>query len=137
MTAMKRSGDCFLVSYRDPHLAETLEIYRRLPAWLRELDKDERTMTKYIIGTISELDMPMNASAKGAFALLAYFTGITDEDLQKERTEILTAQPEQIRALADYMQAVVDSANICVIGSESAIEENTELFTDIEPLVTV
>lgn len=137
MTAMKRSGDSFLVSYRDPHLAETLEVYRNLPAWLRELDKDERTMTKYIIGTISEMDMPMNASAKGAFALLAYFTGLTDEDLQKERTEILTAHPENIRALADYMQAVVESANICVIGSESAIEEHADLFTQIEPLVTV
>ena len=137
MTAMKRSGDSFLVSYRDPHLAETLDIYRALPAWLQELDMDERTMTKYIIGTISEMDTPMNASAKGAFALLAYFTGLTDEDLKKERTEILTVQPEQIRALAGYMQAVTDQANICVIGSESAVEANNTLFDTIEPLVTV
>ena len=137
MTAMKRSGDSFLVSYRDPHLAETLDVYRALPDWLRELDMDERTMTKYIIGTISEMDTPMNASAKGAFALLAYFTGLTDEDLKKERTEILTAQPEQIRELADYMQAVTGAANICVIGSESAVEANRELFASIEPLVTV
>lgn len=137
MSAMKRSGDSFLVSYRDPHLAETLEVYRALPSWLQGLDMDERTMTKYIIGTISEMDMPMNASAKGAFALLSWFTGLTDEDLQKERTEILTAQPENIRALAGYMQAVADSANICVIGSESAIEENADLFAKIEPLVMV
>ena len=137
MTGLRRSGDSFLVSYRDPHLAETLEVYRTLPDWLSELEMDERTMTKYIIGTISEMDQPMNASAKGAFALLAYYSGLTDEDLKKERTEILTAQPEQIRALAGHMRAVIDSANICVIGSESAIEGNTELFSEIEPLVTV
>ena len=135
MTAMKRSGDSYLVSYRDPHLKETLDVYRALPAWLRELDLDERTMTKYIIGTISEMDTPMNPSAKGAFALLAYFAGLTDEDLQKERTEVLTAQPEQIRALAAYMQAVVDEGNICVIGSESAVENTADLFDVIEPLV--
>ena len=137
MTGMKRSGDSFLVSYRDPHLTETLDVYRALPAWLRELEMDERTMTKYIIGTISELDVPLNASAKGAFALMSWFTGLTDEDLQKERTEILTAQPEQIRALADHMQAVVGHGNICVIGSESAIEGSADLFEKIEPLVTV
>ncbi len=135
MTAMKRSGDSYLVSYRDPHLKETLDVYRALPAWLQELDLDERTMTKYIIGTISEMDTPMNPSAKGAFALLAYFAGLTDEDLQKERTEVLTAQPEQIRALAAYMQAVVDEGNICVIGSESAVENTADLFDVIEPLV--
>ncbi|MCR4751924.1 MAG: insulinase family protein [Eubacterium sp.] len=135
MTAMKRSGDSYLVSYRDPHLKETLDVYRALPAWLQELDLDERTMTKYIIGTISEMDTPMNPSAKGAFALLAYFAGLTDEDLQKERTEVLTAQPEQIRALAAYMQAVIDEGNICVIGSESAVENTADLFDVIEPLV--
>ena len=135
MTAMKRSGDSYLVSYRDPHLKETLDVYRALPAWLQELDLDERTMTKYIIGTISEMDTPMNPSAKGAFALLAYFAGLTDEDLQKERTEVLAAQPEQIRALAAYMQAVIDEGNICVIGSESAVENTADLFDVIEPLV--
>ena len=91
-------------------------------------------MTKYIIGTISEMDVPMNASAKGAFALLSYFAGLTDEDLRRERTEVLTAQPEDIRALAAYVQAAVDTASICVVGSESAVDREAGLFASVEPL---
>ena len=137
LTAMKRSGDSYFVSYRDPHLKETLDIYRGLPDYLRRLSLDERTMTKYIIGTVSELDHPMNASAKGAFALVAWFLGITDEDLRRERKEILACGEAEIRALADTVQAVVDTAQICVIGSQSAIEEETELFDHTENLITV
>ena len=57
-------------------------------------------MTKYIIGTVSELDTPMNAAAKGALCLNAWYTGYTEEDFQREREEILDAGPEEIRRLA-------------------------------------
>ena len=137
MTGMKRSGDTYLVSYRDPHLKETLDIYRALPEYLRNLELDERTMTKYVIGAISETDHPMNASAKGSFALVAYLAGMTDEDIRKEREEILSADSDGIRALADYMQAVVDTGTVCVIGSETAVEENRSLFDTAEPLIMV
>ena len=135
MAAMKRSGDTCLVSYRDPHLKETLDVYRALPDYLESLELDERTMTKYIIGAISETDHPMNASAKGSFALMAYLAGLTDDDLRKEREEILGADPEGIRALAAYMRAVTGDGNICVIGSEKAVEENAALFDRTEALI--
>ena len=137
MTAMKRSGDGYLVSYRDPHLAQTLDVFRGLPAYLQAIELDDRTMTKYIIGTISETDMPMNASAKGAFALTAYFLGLTEEMLQQERDEILACTEEDIRSLAAYAQAVIDTASICVVGSDSAITKHKELFDTTENLITV
>ena len=52
---------------------------------------------------------------KGRRSLGAYFSGITDEDVQRERDEILQAQPEQIRALAPLMRAVLGQENLCVI----------------------
>ena len=71
MAAFQRNGTAYMVSYRDPHLAETLEIYRGLPEYLRAFEADEREMTKYIIGTISDLDTPLNASLKGSVSLNA------------------------------------------------------------------
>ena len=128
MSNFRKSGDSFLVSYRDPHLKNTLK-------YLHTFTADEREMTKYIIGTISDLDVPLNPYAKGELSLGAWFAGITEEELQEERNQILTAQPEDIQALGDLVEAVLKQRNICVVGSESALEKNREILKQIEPLV--
>ena len=135
MCNFRRTGDSFLVSYRDPHLARTLDVFRKTPDYLKNFTADEHEMTKYIIGTISELDVPMNPSAKGALALNAWMGGLTRRDLQKERDEILNARPEDIRALADLMEAMLAEGNLCVVGSEAAIEKHRGLLKQVEPLV--
>ena len=91
MSNFRRSGDSFLVSYRDPNLSKTLEVFRNTPDFIRGFEADEREMTKYIIGTVSELDTPMTPSSKGVLSLEAWFSGITEEDLKKERMQILNA----------------------------------------------
>ena len=135
MSNFRKSGDSFLVSYRDPHLKNTLKIFENTPEYLHTFTADEREMTKYIIGTISDLDVPLNQYAKGELSLGAWFAGITEEELQEERNQILTAQPEDIQALGDLVEAVLKQRNICVVGSESALEKNREILKQIEPLV--
>ena len=122
------------VSYRDPKLAKTNEVYDGIPAYLEQFEADEREMTKYIIGTISELDTPLTPSMKGSRSLNAYFCEITEEEVQKERDEILNATCEQIRALASQIRAVLDQQNLRVIGNEQKIRESKELFERIAPL---
>ena len=134
MSAFGRGGDTMFVSYRDPKLAKTNEVYDGIPAYLEQFEADEREMTKYIIGTISELDTPLTPSMKGSRSLNAYFCEITEEEVQKERDEILNATCEQIRALASQIRAVLDQQNLCVIGNEQKIRESKELFERIAPL---
>lgn len=100
MNTFLRSGESYFVSYRDPNLSDTLDVYDRIPEYIKSFSPDERDMTKYIIGTFSALDTPMNPEAKGSRSLSAYLEGITYEQIQKERNEILNAQPEDIRRLA-------------------------------------
>ncbi len=135
MSSFSRDGDSYLVSYRDPHLKETQEVFRNLPEYVASFDADDREMTKYIIGTISELDTPMNASTKGSLALSSVFTGMTVEEYQKERDQILDATAEDIRAMKDLTAAVVSAEHRCVVGSEAAIEKNRELFDHVESLI--
>ena len=85
-------------------------------------------MTKYIIGTISELDVPMNPSTKGAMSLNAYFGKLTEEDIRTEREEILNASVEDIQRLGDIVESIMNQNMICVIGGEGKIEDNKELF---------
>lgn len=135
MNTFLRSGESYFVSYRDPNLSDTLDVYDRIPEYIKNFSPDERDMTKYIIGIFSALDTPMNPEAKGSRSLSAYLEGITYEQIQKERNEILNAQPEDIRRLADLVEAVLKKDSICVIGNENMIKESAGLFENVEKLI--
>lgn len=135
MNTFLRSGESYFVSYRDPNLSDTLDVYDRIPEYIKNFSPDERDMTKYIIGTFSALDTPMNPEAKGSRSLSAYLEGITYEQIQKERNEILNAQLEDIRRLADLVEAVLKKDSICVIGNENMIKESAGLFENVEKLI--
>ena len=134
MCGFGRSGESYFVSYRDPNLAKTLEVYEGAAAAIAEFSADERTMTQYIIGAVSDLDTPMNPAAKGLYSLNAYMTGLTQEMLQRERDELLSAVPETIRGFSDYVKAFISEELLCVVGSTGKIRESQNIFSSIENL---
>ena len=136
MSGFKRSGESYFVSYRDPHLRRTLEVYQGVPEYVRNFTADEREMTKYIIGTISGKDVPRTPQTQGALGRMAYFRGLTVEMMQKERDQILNATVEDIHALAPLIEAVLSDDQLCVVGSESAIEKAEDVFMETKPLVS-
>ncbi len=127
-----RTGDCYFTSYRDPHLSRTLEVYRKVPEYLRSFQADERDMVKYIIGTFSEMDTPLTNASRAGRSYSAYLCHVTEEMLAKERGEVLHTTPEAVRALADLVEAVLAQQHICVIGNESRLEQEAELFTEVK-----
>ncbi|MBQ9119091.1 MAG: insulinase family protein, partial [Lachnospiraceae bacterium] len=128
-------GAYTLVSYRDPNLTETLDIFDHAWEYLRDFDVDEREMTKMIIGTLSNTDAPLTPRSLGARSFNHYMAGTTFEELQKARDERLAATPADIRACAElYHQAIAQDC-MCVVGSEAKIEANKELFGSIESLL--
>lgn len=134
MNGYMRNGDTYFVSYRDPKLSATNEVYNGIPAYLEQFEADERDMTKYIIGTISDMDTPLNPSAKGARSMTAYLQGISYEEIQRERSQVIGATAEDIRGLKDLVAAVLSDEAICVIGNEEMIESEKEMFGRLEHL---
>ena len=132
MNSYMRNGDTYFVSYRDPNLEKTNEIYDGIPEYLENFTADERDMTKYIIGTISDLDTPLNPNAKGARSMTALLQGITQEDLQRERDEVIGATEKDIRGLKDMIASVLKEHNLCVIGNEEKLNEQKELFKELK-----
>lgn len=134
MSGFGRSGEGYFVSYRDPNLAETNQIFENIVSYLESFQVDDRDMTKYVIGTISALDTPLNPADKGAKGLSAYLSGVSNEMLQEERDQILQTQPEDIRRLAGMMKAILDTGSFCTIGNEEKIEASKELFKETKNL---
>lgn len=127
-SGFEKNGNMFLVSYRDPNLKETLKVYDEMYDYLKNFQIEEREMTKYIIGTVSKLDLPLTPFMKGERAIENYMRKITTEDLQKEREEILGTSQQDMRALSDMMFELMKRKSYCVLGSEMKIKENKELF---------
>ena len=134
MCAFTDMGNGYMVSYRDPNLAETNEVFEKVPDYLESFDADERDMMKYIIGTVSELDTPLTPRAEGRRSSQAWLTDITFEQIQKERDEVLSADCEQVREAAKMVSTVLSDGYICAIGSEGKVEDAKELFNEIRVL---
>ena len=133
-TGFSKSGDSYFVSYRDPNLLKTVKVYEEAAEYIRNFTGDERTMNQYIIGAISDLDVPLTPQAKGIRSLSAYMTNQTIEDLQQERDQLLAADEATIRGLAKYIDSFLEEDSICVVGTQSKIKENEELFYKVENL---
>ena len=129
-----KSGESYFVSYRDPNLEKTVDVYENAADYIRNFDADERTMTQYIIGAVSELDMPMTPATKGAYSLAGYMTHYPFEQVQKERDELLGAVPETIRGLAEYISAFMKDDCLCVVGNEEKIRKQSALFAETDYL---
>ncbi|MDE7205845.1 MAG: insulinase family protein, partial [Lachnospiraceae bacterium] len=129
-----RTGDSYLVSYRDPNLKKTVDIFEKTGDYVREFTADERTMTKYIIGAVGDMDVPMTPAVKGSRSASAYFTNLDFDEVQKERDELLSCTQEDIRALAGFVDAIIAQNAVCVVGNGQSIEENKEMFMGVENL---
>ena len=134
MSSVGASMEGYFVSYRDPNLANTNAVYEGIPEYLRNFSIEERDMTKYVIGTISDIDAPMSPAVRGSRSVSAYLSHVTDEMIQKEREEVLDVTQEDIRGLAGIIQAVLDTGALCVVGNGQKIREDEALFKNIQNL---
>ena len=134
MSNFNRIGESYLISYRDPNLEKTMEVYEGVVDYLDNFSVDDRDMTKFVIGTISNIDRPMNPAAKGNRSMNLYMNHVTEEMIRKEREEILNASQKDIRALAVVLKAMLDAQQLCVIGSEEKIDACSGMFGEVRTL---
>ncbi len=135
MCQFGKTGESYFVSYRDPNLEKTIEVYEKAADFVESFEADERTMTQYIIGAVSALDIPLTPAARGNYSLAGYMTGLSFERVQKERDELLSTDAESIRKLAAHIRAIMEDECLCVVGNEEKIKEQKDIFGAVEYLV--
>ena len=118
------SGVLTFVSYRDPNLTKTLEAFDGAGGFLKNTELHEDEITKGIIGTIGDIDQYRLPDAKGYISMVRHLSGETDEDRQRMREEILNTRARDIKAFAQFLDALKEEGLVKVLGSRSAIEES-------------
>lgn len=135
MCFFRRNGDTAFISYRDPNLKETNNIYENVIEYIKEFNSSEDDMTKYIIGTVGGLIFPRTPRMKGSYALSSYLNGLTIEDYKKELQEVINCKDSDIRELYDLVKSVLEDNALCVIGNENKIETEKDIFNNIYSLI--
>ncbi len=135
---ISRDGNVIFDSARDPHIRETLNCFDSSASFLRGFKADKRKMMNYIIGTIARIDSgayaTTNIISEANISQELHIIGETPEALQKERDEILSTTDEDIRALADVIDAVIKQNCFCAAGTEDDISREKDLFSSIKDL---
>lgn len=130
-SAFQRNGNMFFTSYRDPNLDRTLKVYDEAGDYFKSFKADDRQMTKYIIGTVSDLDFPLTPSMKGERAVENYIKKVTYKDIQREREEVLNTKIEDIQKFGDLISGSMKQNYLCVLGNEEKIKENKDIFNEL------
>ena len=129
------NGAMYLGSYRDPHLAQSLDTYDNVAQYLRDFAASDREMLKNIIGTLSRVDTPLSPAQKGQTALQDYLSGRTYADIQRERDELLETNQEVIRGYAELFAQFTTANIICVVGGKEKLESHRELFENLTVII--
>ena len=122
------SGNYGLVSYRDPNLNETLDVYDQIAGYLENLDLSDKELTKILIGCVGHLDPPLTPDRKGTVAMVELLTGRTYELKQKRRDELLSTKRGDIQSYASLFSKIRKSGNVCVLGNEEKIKKSGKRF---------
>ena len=120
-----------MVTYRDPCLKESYEVFGKSGKYIREMTLSESALTAHIIGVFGREDRPRGAYVKSVMSLMDYMTGNTYEDICRSREEMLSVTVDELRELASAVEDVLSSGYICTIGNEEKILENKDLFKNI------
>lgn len=124
MSNFTRNGNVYFVSYRDPNLEKTMDVYMNIPNYIDSFNPSTDDLTKYIIGAIGMLDTPLSPKDKGARSFIAYLQNVTYEDLKQERHEVLNVTLDDIKALKPLIEKALNDNALCVIGNENKIEDS-------------
>ncbi|XP_057787461.1 presequence protease 1, chloroplastic/mitochondrial [Salvia miltiorrhiza] len=116
------SGVFSFLSYRDPNLLKTLDIYDGTSNFLRELEMDDDALTKAIIGTIGDVDSYQLPDAKGYSSLMRHLLGVTEEERQIRREEILSTRLNDFKEFADVIEAVKDKGIAVAVASSDDVD---------------
>lgn len=135
MGLITNTGIARYVSYRDPKLAETNDVFENIPNFIDELNPSETELTKFVIAAIGEADAPTSPRSMGSIHMSYYIAGITFDELQEKRNQTINATVEDFKALKPLYKEVLSQNVICVVGNENKIKENEKLFKNIRQLL--
>merc|ERR1712127_121679 len=128
-----RDGVFSFLSYRDPNLAGTIDVYDRaadaLLASAADLENDPDALATAITGAIGDMDGALSPDQKGSVQFRRWLVRDSPEQRQKYRDEVLSAKPSDFKEFAERLKSLKDPS-AAVVSSKSAFEDSSKAGKD-------
>ncbi|MBO4452661.1 MAG: hypothetical protein J5793_01880, partial [Clostridia bacterium] len=118
----REDGDVFCYSYRDPKPGNSLSVYDRAKDFIKEFCKDEKDLTRYILGAVADIDPLLNEEQKLAVAEGRFFKGRTYADVCRVYTELLSTTSNDVLGLCDILEDLANDEVYCVAAGEALLD---------------
>lgn len=118
-----RSGVVSMLSYRDPNITQTFDVYAQAGAWLQSLQLDEETLLQAIIGAAGDLDSYMLPVSRGFTAFTEYLNGVDHAYRQTIRDQALHVTNADFVRYGEVLARAATKWNRIVLGGETAITQ--------------
>lgn len=119
------SGLISFLSYRDPNLEKTIDVYDEAADALLEaaeaMESDPDILETAIIGTIGDMDGAMSPQQKGGTAFQRWLVNESPEYRQKFRDEVLNTKPSDFKDFANRLKQM-KNPSVAVVSSKGAFE---------------
>jgi Zn-dependent M16 (insulinase) family peptidase len=129
------SGRFVFMSYRDPNLKATLDIYDNAAKALADAHVGPEDILQGVIGAVGELDSPMSPDQKGYTSMVQYLNGESAAERQKWRDDVLGTSEDDFKVFAKALGKVAQTGSVSVVGSQSALDEANKALPDDKKLI--
>ena len=125
---VEKNGSMYLLSYRDPNVRETFDVYASLADAIAELDVDQDALDGYIMSAYSILAKP-NGELTGAISAISdTLSGkAADRNLGYMR-QLKALTPDSVKAAAEVYRKAWENGVHSTAGSAAAINANADLY---------
>ena len=109
------------VSYRDPNVESTLDIYANAGRFLLDEPVSAGELERGIIGMMGDLDPCQLPDAKGYGSMLRHLNGLSDERRQRVRDEVMSTTVDDFKAFGELLNLARKPEHVVILGPESGL----------------
>ena len=120
MAGYSADGGLFsMLSYRDPHLERTLDVYHQAVEWTCRGDFSSEMIKQSILTAFAELDRPLSPGSRGYREFLHQQQGMTHDMIQAFRNGILAVNRKQLARVAQsYLEQTFEDSSVGILAGE-------------------
>jgi len=119
-----QTGMFAMLSYRDPHVLRTLDVYRDAARWAADGNFASVDIKEAILGVFGQIDRPLSPKGKGLREFHYILQGWSPEARQAFRERILSVDADRLAAVARrYLIEGWETSAVSVVAGEDMLQE--------------
>ncbi len=117
-----------MLSYRDPNLVKTTEIYKEALKWIESGDFSQEEVDEAILQSCSSMDTPVSPAGKAVIEYGHARKGKTKELRERFRAGVLSTTKDELLSIGrDYLSA---ETAIAAVTSSAIVERDKDAYKD-------